>query len=414
MKRRRAVITGIGAITPIGCGQAEVWKALTTGRSGIRPITRFDAGPFPIKVAGEIPDFDARKFMDARDERRYPLFAQFAVAAARLAVEDAGISLRNSHRIGACFGSSIGGFSELVGKDIPTFESRGPEALSPFSSSTFSVHAGTSAVCQILGLTGPKASMASGCTTGLDVVEWARGQVERGSADAVVVGASDAPLEPFTFGLLCANHLYSTSIPSPRPFDVNHSGSAISEGAGAVVVEELEHAQLRRATIYAEVLSHSTAGDPGDVFKPAPGDAAERAISEAVRLAELVPDDLDAIFPFALGLPAIDAGDVQTLRSALGDRVNHIPAPAIVSELGHMISAYTIMQVIAMALSLHHQQVPPTINFEKAAPGCEIDCVPNHMRYSRLRQVLGFARSLSKTYAAIVLGQVERPLHQFP
>ena len=404
MKRRRAVITGIGVVTPVGIGKKAFWDGLISGRQGVQPITRFDASSFAVRVAGQANDFHGEAYMDAREARRLPLFAIFGVAAARMAIEDAGLSVASENRIGACLSSSIGGCGELATEDVPAFHARGQSGVNPFHSTTFSTHSGTSAICQSLGLTGPKASIASGCTSGLDVVEWAVQQISSHMADVLVVGASDAPLFPFTFGMLCATRTVSIANPAPRPFELRHSGSAMSEGAGVVVVEELQHALNRNATIYAEVLGHGSAGDTGDFFRPSEGPVGEMAMSRALRDSGRSLEDIDCICPLAPGVPSIDVADVRSIKALFGDHAYRVPVPGIQSMLGHMVAAASIAQVAAMALAIHHQQVPPTINFEKPDPECDLDCVPNRARYSRLRSVLILARSLNRTCASVVLG----------
>ncbi|HET6385072.1 MAG TPA: beta-ketoacyl-[acyl-carrier-protein] synthase family protein [Armatimonadota bacterium] len=406
--KRRAVITGIGAVTPIGLGREEFWKSLVSGRSGIRPITRFDAGPFPVKMAGEVQDFETKRYMDARDARRLPLFAQYATAAARMAAEDAGLNISSGRRIGSCFASSIGGVNELLTNEVPAFEKHGPAGLDPRTPSTFGTHTATSAVCQVLGLDGPKASISSGCTSGMDVVAWGRQQIELGTADAVIVGCSDTSLIPFTFGVLCATHGISPDMPSPRPFDYRHNGSAISEAAGAVVIESMESARQRSAPIYAEILGYGSAGEQGDFFRMPAGDAGETAIRRALRDAGLAAEDVDAVFPLAPGLPPLDVADAKAIIAALGEHAYHIPCPAIQSMLGHPLSAASMMQVLAGSLALKYQEAPPTINYERADPECALDCVPGRSRPSRLRRLLVFSRSLSRTCTVLALGA---PIH---
>jgi 3-oxoacyl-[acyl-carrier-protein] synthase II len=403
--RRRAVITGLGPVTPIGIGKETFWRSLCDGVSGIRPITFFDPAPFPVKQAGEIRDFNPAHYVGGREARRFSRFALLAIAAAQLAMEDAQFPLAERSNMGACFASSMGGGADIFTADVPEFERRGYPALSPFASTSVTTHLGTTAVCQSLGLSGPRVSYSSGCTSGMDVVEWAAKLIEEGSVTACLVGSTDAPLVPFSFGLLCATRLYTSSVPAPRPFDHRHDGSAISEGGGALVVEELEHARRRGAPIYAEVRGYGSAGETGDIFRAAEAEGAERAMLAALKDARLAPSEIDCVSPFAPGVPIVDVSDSRAIRAVFGEHAYHLAAPAIGGAVGQMLSGTSTVQLIAMAMALHHQQLPPTINFEKPAPECDLDCVPNKARFSRLRFVLAQGRSLVRTHAATILGQ---------
>ena len=403
--QRHAVISGIGLVTPLGIGRQVFWTSLMAGLSGIRPITRFPAESYPMKVAGEVPDFDPKHYMDARETRRFPLVSQYAVAAAKMALEDADIQPGANNAIGACFATCISGGSDIIDDNVPAFLEKGYSTVAPWLSTNYSPHVVTANVAQILNLNGPKTTISSGCGSSMDVLEWARNRVESGAADIVVAGASDTPLFPFVFSMLCASRGYSPSTVCPRPFDHRHDGGAVSEGAGALIIEDKAHAINRGATIYAEILGYGSAGEPGDIYRAPDGSASERSMRFALADAELRPSDIDCVLPLAPGSPPIDRADCDTIRAVLGDHAYRIPVPGIEGALGHLVAASGLMQLSALALAIHHQQAPPTINFEKAAAGCDLDCVPNRGRHSRIRRAVALSRSLSRTCVSVALGQ---------
>ena len=409
--RRRVVITGVGALTPIGIGRHAFWEGLCQGRSGVRRIRSFDTSPFPCHIGAEVDGFDPGALMDPRRAAHMARFSQFAVAAARLALEDSGLAAAgfDPERVGTCFGTTIGGGGDVFQREHLRFLRRGVSGVSPFSSSEFTPHATTAHVSVELGLAGPNLTISSGCGTGLDVVSWGRQQIIAGLAEAVVVGASEAPLFEFSFASFCALRILSERNDDPehasRPYDLHRDGIVLGEGAAALVLEDLDHALDRRAPILAEVLAYASKAEALDVLHvEANGTALAAAIAAALHEASLAPSSLDYINSHGNSDQEYDICETRAFKSALGAAVYSIPISSIKSMLGQSLAAGGAMQVAATALALYHGVVPPTINYETPDPECDLDYTPNWARRARLRRALINAHSVGGTHAVLVLG----------
>ncbi len=409
--RRRVVITGVGAVTPIGIGRREFWSALCDGRSGARHIRSFDTSRFPCHIGAEVDGFEPGRYMDAKRAARMARFSQFAVAAARLAVTDASLATAPyaPGRVGTCFGTTIGGGGDVFQREHLRFLRRGVSGVSPYSSSEFTPHATTAHVSVELGLAGPNLTISSGCATGLDVVSWGQEQILAGRADAVVVGASEAPLFEFSFASFCALPIMSERNDDPeracRPYDLHRDGIVLGEGAAALVLEDLDHARDRGADILAEVLAYGSRAEALDVLHVEPdGSALADAIRAAMAAAGLTPLDLDYVSSHGNSDREYDVSETRAFKSALGPAVYNIPVSSVKSMVGQSLAAAGSMQAAAAALALRHGIVPPTINYETPDPECDLDYTPNRARRARLRRALINAHSVGGTHAVLILG----------
>ena len=412
MEQQRVVITGLGAIAPNGVGTAAFWDALIHGRSGISPIRRFDASAFPSRIAGEVRDFEPPACLSIRDLRHMSRASQFAVGVSHMAVEDAGIQLTtdNSSSIGVCFGTSVGK-SEAVDDEHLPFLHKGVRAIHPTSLLEFAPHAVSSHVAAALDLRGVSGTLSSGCTGGLETVQWGCHQIRQGRAAVAVVGGTEALLTPYAFGMACAAGLLSTRNQAPqaasRPFEAQRDGLVFSEGAGALVLEAYEHARARQAPMYAEVLGFSTAREGRQlVGVDASGRSIVRVIEDALARAALPKHRLDYICAHGIALGAYDVAETNAIKAVFGAHAYNTPVSSIKSMIGQPFSAASALQTVAACLVLQHGVIPPTINLDTPDPQCDLDYVPHRARRARVRTVLVQACGMGGTYSTLLLGEV--------
>jgi 3-oxoacyl-[acyl-carrier-protein] synthase II len=409
-KRRRVVITGIGVVSPIGIGKDTFWRNLIAGKSGVDWITAFDPSPYPCKVAAEVRDLNPKDFMSSRSARTMGRFSHFAVSAARLAMSDSGLSIKNglAERAAVCFGSSGG--AEIFESAANQLVNLGLPGVSPSHALEYPPHTPSAHVSIELGLRGQVVSVSSNCCTGLDAIHAARTMIESGSADVAVAGSCEAPLFPTSFATFCALGALSrrTSEPSraSRPYDLMRDGLVIGEGAAALILEDSEHADRRGVAPYALVKGFSGASEAIDMRKgDQTGQVMALALSHAVQSAGISPTDIDHVNAHGSSLPDFDVCDSNAFKLALGSHAYRIPIASIKSMIGQPFAAAGSFQVAAACLSLKHQRVPPTINQDVPDPRCDLDYVPNKSRAARVRHVLVNAHSFGGGCAAMVLGQ---------
>jgi 3-oxoacyl-[acyl-carrier-protein] synthase II len=400
--RRRVVITGLGVVAPNGIGKDVFWQNLVAGKSAVRRITAFDPSPYPCQVAAEIDGFDPTDYMPARLARSVGRFTQLAVAAAALACRDASLtqSFSDRYRTALCFGTSAHGTADIGEGSHRRFLSDPPHRLSPTGALEVNAHAPTSHVSQFLRISGPATTIASGCTTGLDAVEWGRLQIESRLCDIALVGATDAPLSDFLFALFAATGFLSRWDGPPasasRPYDRLRSGLVVGEAAAAVVLEELTSAQDRGAPIYAEILGFGTAsegaaiGGHREIYRR----GLEAALTAACRHAGCRPFDVDYVNAHGNSTRDDDAAETAAYKSFFQDHAFKMPISSIKSSIGHPLSAGAVLQLVAVTLALRDQFIPPTINLAYPDPECNLDYVPLIARRSRLRTALLHAHSL--------------------
>jgi 3-oxoacyl-[acyl-carrier-protein] synthase II len=412
-QKARVVITGLGVIAPNGIGKDAWWEGLLTGRSGIRRITQFDASPFPCQIAGEVIDFQPTGYINPREVKRMSRVSQFAVAAAKMALRDSAVevSAENAPWMGVCFGTSLGK-GEVFENDYPAFLERGVRGIHPLTLPQFAVHGMSSQVAIELGVSGVCGSIATGCTAGLDALQWGYMQICQGRARVMVVGSAEALLTPFAFGAVCATGVLSKQNATPekasRPFDLQRDGLVLSEGAGALVLETLDHAEEREAPIYAEVLGVATARDGDDlVHCDLSGAGMARVMDIALYQSQIAKSRIDYINAHGVGLRDYDAAETNAIKAVFGKRAYHIPVSSIKSMIGQPFAAGGSLQVAASCLTLQRGYVPPTINYEMPDPACDLDYVPHRARAVRARALLVHAHGMGGTDSALVLGKLD-------
>jgi 3-oxoacyl-[acyl-carrier-protein] synthase II len=409
VRKPRVVITGLGAIAPNGIGKDAFWQALRCGRSGIDRITRFDASEFPCQIAGEVRDFDPTPYMASREAKRLPRAVQFGIASAKMACEDAGIQVtpENAERVGVCFGTSVGK-SEIFETEHTPFLARGIRAIHPSSLIHFSPHSVSSQVAMALGGQGVCGTLSSGCTVALDAIQWASQQLYFGRARVMVVGGSEAILNPFGFGTVCAlgvltNH-DATPQEAPRPFDLHRDGIVLSEAAGALVLETWEHAQARGAHIYAEVIGGGSMRYGGELLRCDISGADMAHVMEAALIQSGLPRHcIDHINAHGVGLCDYDQAETSAIKTVFGKHAYNIPVSSIKSMIGQPFAAAGALQVVASCLTLQNDMIPPTINYTTPDPYCDLDYVPNHARRARVRTILVHAHGIGGSGSALVL-----------
>jgi 3-oxoacyl-[acyl-carrier-protein] synthase II len=405
------VITGLGVVAPNGIGKEPFWRNLVAGKSAIDYITAFDPSPYPCQVAGEVRDFDPTAFMHVRRTRHRGRFSQFAVAAAKLALNDAHIDLATEQprRVLACVGNSMNGSGDVYEAARVGFDREGMKGIPMMSGIEFAAHAPVSHVSSELGIRGQGMTLASACATGLDAIQWATDRILRGEADLVFAGGTEAPISEFCFATLCALGALSKFDDPPlkasRPYDRRRDGLVLGEGAAVCVLEELEHAVDRGAHIYAEVLGFGSGNEGGFGNRMNAAELAlAEAISSALETANLKPEDVDYINAHGNSLPDYDLIETRAFHLAFGKAVYSVPASSIKSMIGHAMGAASALQTAASCLALEHSLLPPTINYETPDPECDLDYVPNHARTSRVRTVLINAHAMGGTHSVLILG----------
>jgi len=384
--KKRVVVTGLGAITPIGMGKQEFWQALLEGKSGIAKITRFDSTDYTTQIAGEVKNFDATQYIDKKEAKRMDRFTQFAVVAAKMALEDSGIDLtaENLQRIGTVVGTGIGGIDTLNDQYKVLFD-KGPSRISPFFVPMMIANMAAGQVSINMGLQGPCSCVITACATGTNAIGDAFKIIQRGDADVMFAGGTEAAVSPAAMAGFCAMKALSTRNDEPekasRPFDRNRDGFVMGEGAGVVVLESLEHAQARGAAIYAEISGYGSNADAYHITAPAPeGVQAARCMELAIKDAGLQTTDVDYINAHGTSTPLNDKNETLAIKSLFGDHAAKLAISSIKSMTGHLLGASGGIEFIAAALTVSNDIIPPTINYENPDPELDLDYVPNKAR----------------------------------
>ncbi|HCF61907.1 MAG TPA: beta-ketoacyl-[acyl-carrier-protein] synthase II [Myxococcales bacterium] len=407
---RRVVITGLGLVTPLGTGVEKAWLALVEGRSGVRPITRFDATGFDTRVAGEVPDFQPELWMEKKEARRLDLFEQFALAAGVMAWEDSGlkVSAENEDRIGCLVGSGVGGIGsveEAHGKLLD----KGPGRVSAFLITQIIANLGAGALGIRLGVKGPNWVPVSACATGAHSIGEAARLIRYGECDAVLAGGAEAPLTPTCVaGFNAMKAMCSDRNDSParasRPFDASRNGFVPAEGAGVLVVEELEHARRRGAKIVAELVGYGANSDAHHITAPAPGgEGAVRCMRRALQDAEMRPEEIGYINAHGTSTPLNDANETLAIKRVFGEHARRLAVSSTKSMTGHPLGAAGGIETVFSALALQRGVLPPTINYETPDPECDLDYVPNRARELRVEAAMSNSFGFGGTNAVLVL-----------
>jgi 3-oxoacyl-[acyl-carrier-protein] synthase II len=406
---RRVVITGVGAVTPVGNSAEEFWAALIQGKSGIGPITRFDASPLPTKIAGELKGFDPLRYMDKKDDRKFDPFLKYALACAAMAVEDAGLNVErvDRTRFGVLVGSGIGGITTLL-ESHKTLLEKGPDRVSPFFIPMLIVNMASGLISMRFGAKGPNSSIVTACATGNHAIGDAMKIIQRNDADVMIAGGSEAIILPLTFAGFCQMKAMSTRNDDParasRPFDATRDGFVCGEGGGLLVLESLDHALGRDARIYAEVVGYGMTGDAYHMTAPDPeADGAARAMTLAMKDAEVEPSAVGYINAHGTSTPYNDKSETMAIKRVFGEHARKLAVSSTKSMTGHLIGAAGGIEAIATALAIYHGILPPTINYETPDPDCDLDYVPNQARKQDVEVALSNAFGFGGTNATIVL-----------
>jgi 3-oxoacyl-[acyl-carrier-protein] synthase II len=409
LSRRRVVITGLGAVTPIGNTAEEFWSGLVQGRSGIGPITRFDASAYPTRIAGEVRGFDALAYIDKKDDRKFDPFLKYAVACALMAVEDAGLDLGqvDKSRFGVLVGSGIGGITTLLDSH-DVLNAKGPDRVSPFFVPMLIINMASGIISMRLGARGPNSSVVTACATGNHAIGDAMKIIERGDADVMVAGGAEAIIIPLTIAGFCQMKAMSTRNDEPtrasRPFDADRDGFVCGEGGGLLLIESLDHARRRDARIYAELCGYAMTGDAYHMTAPDPeGDGAARAMAGALRDGEVEASEVGYINAHGTSTPYNDKFETMAIKRVFGEHAYKLAVSSTKSMTGHLLGAAGGIEAIAAALAIHHGVLPPTINYEKPDPECDLDYVPNQARKQDLEVALTNAFGFGGTNATLAL-----------
>lgn len=383
---RRVVVTGMGAVTPLGHSVEALWKGCLSGCSGAGPITLFDCSAYITRIAAEVKDWDPSPYMDKKEVRRMDRFAQFAVAASKMAFEDAGITITNENRdrIGVYIGSGIGGLGTLEEQHRVLLE-RGPGRVSPITIPGIICDMGAGMVSIVLGIRGPNSCITTACATGTNNIGDAYHVIRRGDADVMVAGGAEACITPLSMAGFCSARTLSTRNDAPelasRPFDANRDGFLMGEGSGTLILESLDCALERGANIYAEVVGYGTTGDAYHITAPAPGgEGIARAIRLALKSARLNPEDVDYYNAHGTSTGLNDKNETAAVKLAFGDYAYKLQISSTKSMTGHMIGAAGAIELMICALAIRDSAIPPTINYETPDPECDLDYVPNQAR----------------------------------
>ena len=407
--KKRVVITGMGIIAPNGIGKDEFWKALKEGKSGIKKITRFDASTYPCQVAGEVNNFDARDYMDSKTAKRMDRFSQFAVACAKMAIEDAGLKIGNSsfENAGVVVGSAIGG-TPMAEDQHSLFLEKGLRRVSPYLAVSLFSGAASSQISIALGIKGPGNSIGGACAAGTDAVGYAFDIMREGETDLIVAGGAEAPLAPLTFGAFCVidalSKINGNPVRASRPFDAERNGFVMSEGAAIMVLEELGHALDRGAYMYAEIVGYGTTHDSFHMAHPSPdGGQAAKAVEMSLKDAEVLPNEIDYINAHGTSTPLNDEMETRAIKKVFGEHAYSVPISATKSMTGHTLGAAGAIEIVASVLAIRDQFIHPTINYEYPDPECDLDYVPNVGRSSEINCLLTDSYGFGGKNSALIL-----------
>ncbi|WP_223592833.1 beta-ketoacyl-ACP synthase II [Neobacillus bataviensis] len=412
MEKRRVVVTGVGAVTPLGNDAETTWKGILEGKSGIGPLTRVNADEYPAKVAAEVKDFNPEVFMDKKEARKMDRFTQFAVASAIMAVKDADLTINeeNSHRVGVWIGSGIGGM-ETFEQQFEIFQKRGYKRVSPFFVPMLIPDMATGQVSITLGARGFNSCTVTACATGTNSIGDAFKVIQRGDADVMVSGGAEAPITRMSVAGFCANTALSTN-PDPntasRPFDKNRDGFVIGEGAGIIVLEELEHALARGAKIYAEIIGYGATGDAYHITAPAPGgEGGARAMKMAITDGGLEPKDIDYINAHGTSTEYNDKFETLAVKEVFGEHAYKLAMSSTKSMTGHLLGAAGGVEAIFTLLAMRDRMLPPTMNYVTPDPECDLDYVVNAARPLEIKAAMSNSLGFGGHNATIVFKKYE-------
>lgn len=412
-RKRRVVITGIGIVSPIGTGKEKNWLNCIEGKSGIGKITKFDASAFRTTIAGETKNFDPSKFLDPKEVDKFDPFIHYALASAVLAIEDSKLAMdrENPERVGVYIGSGIGGLSTIE-KTYNIILNHGPRRISPYLIPGLIINMASGLVSIIFGAKGPNSSTATACATSAHSIGDSFRIIQRGEADIMISGGAEAPITPTSLGGFCALRALSMRNDEPekasRPFDLNRDGFVMGEGAGVIILEELEHALSRNANIYAEIVGYGMSGDAFHVTAPcSDGDGAVRCMKLAIEDAGIKPEDIDYINAHGTSTPLNDKIETIAIKKLFGSHAYKLAISSTKSMTGHLLGAAGAVETIFTTLAIKEGIVPPTINYEFPDPECDLDYVPNKARKMEIKYAMNNSFGFGGTNASLVLKRFE-------
>ncbi|MGQ9495685.1 MAG: beta-ketoacyl-ACP synthase II [Thermoanaerobaculaceae bacterium] len=411
---RRVVVTGVGLISPLGVGTEPTWQALINGRSGIGPITRFDASAFPVKIAGEVKGFDPQQWMDVKEARKFDLFVQYALAASLLATEAAGLRITPeiAERVAVVLGSGIGGLP-LIEENYAVLQQKGPRRVSPFFIPGAIINMCAGLVSIRLGAKGPNMATCTACSTSAHAIIDSYLYIRHGYADVAIAGGSEAVIDPLAVSGFASMRALSTRNEEPekasRPWDKDRDGFVMGEGAGVLVLEELEFATRRGAPILCEVLGIGMTGDAYHITAPCEdGEGASRVMALALKDAGIAPEQVDYINAHGTSTPHGDRVETIAIKRVFGERAYKLAVSSTKSATGHLLGAAGGLETGITALSVARDTIPPTLNLDNPDEGCDLDYVPHHARRQPVRVAMSNSFGFGGTNACIVLGKLER------
>jgi len=409
---RRVVITGMGAVTPLGNDLSTTWDGLIHGRSGIGRITRFDAKGYPSQIAGEVKGFEPDRYIDKKEQKKMDTFIHYALAASRMAMEDSGlvIDADNAERVGVIVSAGIGGLPAIE-KYHKVLLERGPRRVTPFFIPMVIINLASGQIAICFGAKGPNSAPVTACATGTHAIGDAFRLIQCGAADAMIAGGTESTICSLALGGFSAMKALSTRNDEPqrasRPFDAERDGFVIGEGSGVVVLEEMESAKKRGATIYAEVAGYGLSGDAFHITSPAPdGEGAARCMTMALEDAGIAPEEIDYINAHGTSTKFNDQFETMAIKKVFGDHARKVAVSSTKSMTGHLLGAAGGIEAVFTAMAIREGVLPPTINYEVPDPECDLDYVPNEARRTRVRVALSNSMGFGGTNAALVLREL--------
>lgn len=412
-RKRRVVITGIGLVTPLGVGIETNWEALLGGRSGIRTVTRFDITDFPVKIAGEVTNFDVQQFIDKKEARKMDLFVHYAIAAADLAIKDAGIDLAKleGENTGVYVGSGIGGLGSIEETHRVLLE-KGPSRVSPYFIIQTIINEASAHISIRYKARGPNMSNVTACSTGAHAIGESVRMIQFGLADRMIAGGAEAPITPLSLAGFSSMKALSERNNEPekacRPFDAQRDGFVMSEGAGLVLLEDLDSALERGAKIYAEVAGYGLNGDAYHMTAPSPdGEGAARVMRLAIDEAGITPAEIQYINAHGTSTPYNDRVETLAIKTVFGDGAKKVAVSSTKSMTGHLLGAAGGIEAGITALAIDRQMIPPTINYDFPDPECDLDYVPNKPRAAEVIYALTNSFGFGGTNACLLLKKFE-------
>jgi len=411
-RKRRVVVTGMSAITPVGIGLEESWHAMVNGTNGIRNISLFDATGFPCSFAGEVSDFDPLCELSSKEARKMDRFMQFGIVCGKWAIEDSGIDVSkvDVDRAGVNIGSGIGGI-KTIEATAGQFALQDSRRVSPFYIPMTIINMISGNLSIMCGLRGPNLCTVTACTTGTHAIGEASRLIEYGDADIMVAGGAEAPITPTSVAGFASAKALSTRNDEPsrasRPWDCDRDGFVIGEGSGVMVLEEYEHACARGARIYAELLGFGLSGDAYHMTGPSPGgEGASKCMNSAMRNAGLNPEDIDYLNAHGTSTPLGDIAETLAVKSSFGSRSKDIAISSNKSMIGHLLGAAGGVEAVMTVMSVYRQTIPPTVNLENPDPECDLDYVPDQARTANIRAALSNSFGFGGTNGTLAFGRI--------